>query len=143
VFPARYESLATRLGDEVARLLVPPGVETEESLERIGISVRNRDEGILVPAFGPSGTGKTTLANNVTNFLPTEFAPSILHTGDVDFDSLLQTVQLGSRDLLATDSRTIPVNVDHRESDPPTPAEIAAIKRFLREASIGHRCVIL
>ena len=143
VFPARYEALAAQLGSEVARLLVPPGAQTQESLERVGLSVRSRREGILVPLHGLSGTGKTTLANNLTTFLPLEFGPTIVHTGAVTFEALLGAAQAGTRGANAAESRAIPVNIDHRESAPPSAEELASIKRFVREPTLGNRCIVL
>src|SRR5215208_4738902 len=86
--PARYEALADRVGPEVAQLLVDPGDATRLTLERAGLSVTGRREGALLPLVGGSGTGKTTLARNLSAFLPNEYAATVVHDGSVDFASL-------------------------------------------------------
>jgi hypothetical protein len=139
--PARYEALADRIGPEVAQLLVDPGEETKRTLERAGMSVKARREGALLPLVGRPGTGKTTLANNVSAFLPSEFAPTVVHDGAVEFDALREVATRAAPAL--NDDRVIPINIDHREATPPTAAELAEIKRFIRDASIGSRCVLL
>jgi adenylylsulfate kinase-like enzyme len=35
-------------------------------MERAALAVKARGEGLFVPMYGLSGTGKTTLANNLT-----------------------------------------------------------------------------
>lgn len=139
--PARYEALADRVGPEVAQLLVDPGDDTKSTLERAGLSVRGRREGALLPLVGGSGTGKTTLARNLSAFLPNEYAATVVHDGNVDFESLVEAAKNGAppRD----DDRAIPINIDHREATPPTAQELAEIKRFIRDAEIGRRCVLL
>jgi energy-coupling factor transporter ATP-binding protein EcfA2 len=139
--PARYEALADRVGPEVAQLLVDPGDVTRSTLERAGLSVRGRREGALLPLVGGSGTGKTTLARNLSAFLPNEYAATVAYDRDVDFDSLLDAARKGAppRD----DERVIPINIDHREATPPTAQELADIKRFIRDPEIGRRCVLL
>lgn len=114
--PARYEALADRVGSEVAQLLVDPGDVTRSTLERAGLSVRGRREGALMPLVGGSGTGKTTLARNLSAFLPNEYAATVAYDGDVDFDSLIDAAKRGAppRD----DARVIPINIDHREATP-------------------------
>jgi energy-coupling factor transporter ATP-binding protein EcfA2 len=139
--PARYEALADRVGPEVAQLLVDPGDVTKSTLERAGLSVKGRREGALLPLVGGSGTGKTTLAENLSTFLPNEFAATIVHDGAVDFDSLLGAARAGGPP--RGDERVIPINIDHREATPPTPQELADIKRFIRDPEIGRRCVLL
>ena len=139
--PARYEALADRVGPEVAQLLVDPGDETRLTLERAGLSVKGRREGALLPLVGRSGTGKTTLARNLSTFLPNEYAATVSHDGAIDFDSLVEAAKKGAppRD----DDRVIPINIDHREAVPPTPQELADIKRFIRDPAVGRRCVLL
>jgi ABC-type protease/lipase transport system fused ATPase/permease subunit len=70
--PARYEALVDRVGPEVARLLVDPGEQTKATMQRAGLAVKARGEGLLVPLVGRSGTGKTTLATNLSALLPAE-----------------------------------------------------------------------
>jgi hypothetical protein len=139
--PARYEALADRVGPEVAQLLVDPGDETKRTLERAGLSVRGRREGALLPLIASSGTGKTTLARNLSAFLPGVFASTVQHDGAVDFDSLLAAAKRGAP--ARNDDRVIPINIDHREANPPNAAELAEVKRFIRDAELGWRCVLL
>jgi energy-coupling factor transporter ATP-binding protein EcfA2 len=143
VFPARYEALSNRLGAEVARLLVPPAQQTLDALRRVSLSAANRSEGYLVPVFGPSGAGKTTLANNASTFLPGEYSTTVVHTGAVTFEALLASATAIMNTLAANDRRPIPINVDHRESAPPSAEELASIKRFAREPRVGHRCLVM
>jgi hypothetical protein len=128
---------------QVARLLVPPGLDTVEALRKVSLSVVNRGEGYLVPVVGPSGAGKTTLGNNVSTFLPGEFTPTVVHTGEVTFEALTSTVVGAMSGLATNDTRPMPLNIDHRESAPPSAEELAAIKRFAREPSGGYRCAVL
>lgn len=139
--PARYEALSDRVGPEVAQLLVDPGEETKRTLERAGLSVKGRHEGALVPLVGRSGTGKTTLARNLSAFLPGNYTTTVVHEGDVTFDALREAASRGapSRD----DDRVIPINIDHREATPPTAAELSEIKRFIRDPGVGARCILL
>jgi energy-coupling factor transporter ATP-binding protein EcfA2 len=107
----------------VAQLLVDPGDETKRTLERAALSVKGRRKGALIPLVGDSGSGKTTLARNLSAFLPSNYAATIVHEGDVTFDALREAAKRGapSRD----DERVIPINIDHRESTPPTAEELA------------------
>jgi energy-coupling factor transporter ATP-binding protein EcfA2 len=139
--PARYEALATRVGPEVAQLLVDPGEATKTTLERAGLSVKGRHEGTLLPLVGASGTGKTTLARNLSAFLPSEYTTTVVHDGAVSFDALRSAAKRDAP--VRNDDRVIPINIDHREAIPPTPEELAEIKRFIRDSEIGSRCVLL
>jgi energy-coupling factor transporter ATP-binding protein EcfA2 len=139
--PARYEALVGRVGSEVAQLLVDPGDATKETLERAALSVKGRHEGVLLPLVGESGTGKTTLARNMETFLPREYATTVVHDGDVSFDALRTAARVGRP--ARNDDRIIPINIDHREATPPTPEEMADIKRFVRDGEIGSRCALL
>ncbi len=100
-----------------------------------------------MPLFARSGTGKTTLVSNVGGWLPTLFTPTarIRGGGEVSLQRLLESVQELYREhaLPANEARVIPINVDDRESDPPTERELAQIKAFLREERFGHRCLVL
>ncbi len=142
-FPARYEPLVATLGDDLIRLLVAPEQSTLEMLERAALGVVSRGEGLFLPMVAPSGTGKTTLASSLTSFLPNEYAPTTSHIGPVSAESLLGTVTRGAQDLDANDARILPINIDDRETTEPSSAELAAIKRFLREPEYGHRCLIM
>lgn len=139
--PARYEALIQRVGVEVAQLLVDPGDVTKATLERAGISVKGRGEGVLLPLVGGPGTGKTTLARNLSAFLPSEFATTIVHDGSVTFDALREAALADAPP--RGDDRAIPINIDHREATPPSAEELSDIKRFIRDATIGKRCVLL
>jgi len=139
--PARYEALVNRVGPEVARLLVNPGQQTKTTMERAGLAIKARGEGLLVPLVGRSGTGKTTLATNLSAFLPSEYTTTINHDGQVSFAGLHAAVTADPP--IRSDQRVIPVNIDHREAAPPSAAELAEIKRFLRDREIGRRCAIL
>lgn len=58
-------------------------------------------------------------------------------------DGLSAALERHMRDNLpANDSRVIPINVDHREGAPPSGAELAQIKRFLRQDA-GHRALLV
>ncbi len=139
--PARYEALAARVGPEVAQLLVDPGTNTKHTLERAALAVSGRHEGALLPLVGGSGTGKTALARNIETFLPQEYAPTVVHDGDVSFDALCLVAR--GAGLARNDVRVIPINIDHREATPPSAEELAEIKRFIRDAEVGSRCVLL
>jgi hypothetical protein len=110
-------------------------------MAQAAIAAKARAEGLLLPLVAPSGTGKTTLASNLVAFLPADFAPTVTHLGDVRAEALASSVEgeMPSR----SDARIVPVNVDHREATPPSPEELAEMKRFLREGGVGSRCVIL
>jgi energy-coupling factor transporter ATP-binding protein EcfA2 len=139
--PARYEALADRVGPEVAQLLVDPGEDTKRVLERAGLAIRGRREGALVPLVGRSGTGKTTLARNLSAFLPANYSVTAVHEGDVTFDALRDVARRTG--VTRDDDRVIPINIDHREATPPTAEELAEIKRFIRDTEIGFRCMIV
>lgn len=143
VFPSRYEVLIQHVSDELARLVVAPPVTLSEQFESLSQSIQARGEGLFVPMAAASGTGKTTLANSLSTFFPRDFAPTMTYTGAADHDQLLAEVTAFTRGLPANDTRVIPVLVDHRESAPPTSSELAAIKRFMREATVGRRVALL
>jgi energy-coupling factor transporter ATP-binding protein EcfA2 len=139
--PARYEALVQRVGAEVAQLLVEPGGRTQETLAAASVTARARGEGLFLPLVATSGTGKTTLANNLAAFLPNDYGVTVVHTGEVAHGEL---VSAASKTLPPpNDPRLIPINIDHREATPPTPGELAEIKRFLREETVGARCAIV
>jgi hypothetical protein len=142
-FPARYEGLIERVGAEVVRLLVQPADATKEQIQRASLAIAARNEGLFGPMFAESGTGKTTLASNLTRFFPADFAPTVAHHGEVSAESLLGSAALAARDLPASDERIVVINVDDRESDPPSSEELAALKRFLRHPDGGIRSLVL
>lgn len=130
--PDRYERLRDRVGAEVANLLVPPAEPEVQALKSIAQEIATRDEGVLIPIFGNTGTGKTTFAANLTQWAPSQFTPTLEYDGTIEFDVLSRAVTEHARHLPANERRIVPINIDHRESNPPTDAELAAIKRFLR-----------
>ncbi|WP_405937606.1 hypothetical protein OG338_13730 [Streptomyces sp. NBC_00726] len=141
VFPARYEFLIEHVGSEVARLVVAPPSETLYSIELAAQSVRARGEGLFVPMYALSGTGKTTLASNLRTFLPSQFSTTVQHNGAVSFDELKAATENAVQSRPANDERIIPLLVDHRESAPADTAELAAIKRFLRDP-LGRKVIL-
>lgn len=143
VFPARYEALVERLGPELVSLLVTPETATKNTLEDAAYSVISRGEGALLPLYAPSGTGKTTLANNLSYFLPQAFSPTVVHNGDVTDAELRESTRRAIGALPANDKRIVPINIDHREGNPPSGSELAEMKRFLRTTGVGSRSIIL
>lgn len=141
--PDRYERLAERLGNEVVQVLVPPPTPIADALERCSLAIHTRDEGLFIPVYGPSGAGKTTLAASLTQFFPAAYAATALHDGKVTYDALTETADRALRDRKADDRRIVPISIDNRESDPPTSAELAAIKRFVRNAKIPVRPLVI
>lgn len=141
--PDRYERLRERVGAEVANILVPPGAAEKDALGFVAQEIRTRDEGILVPLFGDTGTGKTTFASNLSQWHPDQFTPTIEYDGAVDYESLTKVAADFVRLLPANDRRIVPINLDHRESNPPSDAELAAIKRFLRTKPAGLATLLL
>lgn len=141
--PSRYEALVRKIGPEVLRLLVAPASDTMATLEEAAEAVGSLDEGLFLPIYAESGTGKTTLAENLTLFAPKVFAPTLSYTGDVDAESLSSALTEHRRDRLpANDPRVVPINIDHREGAPPASVELAQIKRFLRQDA-GHDALLI
>jgi len=141
--PDRFENLRQVVGDRVAELLVEPGEATLTAFRRAARSIGARGEGLFAPIVAASGTGKTTLASSLSGFLPDLYAPTVTYTGPLDYDSLNRVVEIAREKMPADDSRALPINVDHRESAPPSPPELAAIKRFLRAPSLGARVILV
>lgn len=140
--PTRYEPLVKKVGPEVLNLLVAPARSTLELLEEAGHGVNSMGEGLFLPIYAPPGTGKTTLAENLTVFLPEIFTRTFTYNGALSSDDLEDALGRFIRDeLQKNDTRVIPVNVDHREDRPPDRAEMSEIKRFLR-ANLGHRALL-
>ncbi|QBI51948.1 hypothetical protein EKD16_00640 [Streptomonospora litoralis] len=96
-----------------------------------------------MPVFAASGTGKTTLAHSLRTFHPQHYTETVEHSGNVTFEALKTRVQHATQNFPANEDRVIPVNIDHRESNPADNAELANIKRFLREPTLGKRVLIL
>ncbi|MFI0151593.1 hypothetical protein [Streptomyces lydicus] len=143
IFPARYEALASQLGADLASLLVTPEVETQNLLEDAARGLMARGEGLFLPIYAPSGTGKTTLANNLDKFLPGLFLPTILFSGSVSADALQRETVHHLSKFAANEKRIAPINIDHREGSPPSGEELAEIKRFLRHPEGGSKALIL
>ncbi len=131
------------VGAELAKVLVAPDHSVISSLETASNSVRSRREGLFLPLLGRSGTGKTTFASSLAHFMPSVFSSTVPYSGPIEFDGLNEAVAAAEKALRANDQRVIPLNLDHRESAPPTPEELANIKRFVRPPSRGARAVVL
>lgn len=144
--PSRFESLVATVGADVARLLVEPADETLEIFRRVALHVKARARGLFLPLYAESGTGKTTLVSSLSTWLPREFAASArLAGGEVSADRLRQAVDALAQDhgLPANENRILIVNVDDRESDPPSDKELSQIKGFLREDGAGSRTLVV
>lgn len=115
--PARYERLVEKVGADIAAILVPPSPATMTELAKLVDAMRTQDEGLLVPLAGGSGAGKTTFASSVTQWAPASFAPSVIYDGVISYDGLVGRVREARDRLSANDRRTIPIVVDHRESN--------------------------
>jgi energy-coupling factor transporter ATP-binding protein EcfA2 len=138
--PSRYESLVAAVGAEVAQLLVEPSEETLDVFRRAALHIRSRGRGLFLPIYAESGTGKTTLVSNLAGWVPDEYGPTArLAGGEVSADRLRQAVAATVQDhaLPFNDARILVINVDDRESDPPTDKELSQIKSFVREAGEG------
>lgn len=144
--PSRYESLVAEVGEDVARLLVEPAAETLEVFRKVALHTRARGRGLFLPLYAPSGTGKTTLVSSLGTWLPKEFAATARLTGgEVTADRLGQALAALAQEYRLPDneSRILVVNVDDRESDPPTDKELSQIKGFLRQPGPGSRTVVV
>lgn len=130
--PDRYERLISRLGVEVANLLVAPTDSSADYLRALANEVLTRDEGVLVPVFGETGVGKTTYVMNTLQWLPSLYTAGFQYEGELTFDGLVAATKEFTRSLPADNRKIVPINIDHRENAPPTDSELAALKRFLR-----------
>jgi len=140
--PDRYEPLHAAVGEQLANILVAPTDSSQDRLATIVDSVKAGGQGTLVPLSGRSGAGKTTFAASVNQWKARDFTPTLQHEGEITFEALAASVTAFRKTLAANDLRVIPINVDHRESSPPTVEELAAMKRFLRTAPSGSPTVI-
>jgi len=133
------------VGGEYTKVLVPPPQATVRTFTTLANSIVARGQGLFVPIFAPTGTGKTTFANSLSSFpmFASTFGRSIPYTGSIDFNSLNEAVARELSTTSADDNRILTVNLDHRESNPPTQEELSTIKRFLRYPSLGHRCLLV
>lgn len=144
--PSRYESLVAAVGADVARLLVAPADDTLEIFRRVALHMKAKGRGVFLPLHARSGTGKTTLVSTLATWLPREFAITArLAGGEVSADRLRQAVDAAAQDhgLPANEKRILVVNVDDRESDPPSDKELSQIKGFLREDGPGSRTLVV
>ena len=117
--PSRYEPLVNKIGVEVLRLLHPPAAETLHVLEEAAEAVRSLEEGLFLPIYAKPGTGKSTLAENLTLFLGDRFTPTLSFKGDLSAGALNRELEaFRARKLTANDERVVPVNIDHREGKP-------------------------
>lgn len=138
--PSRYENLVAAVGTNVARLLVEPSEGTLDSFRQAALHIRSRSRGVFLPVYADSGTGKTTLVSNLAAWIPGEYGPTTrLAGGEVSAERLRAAVSetVQQYGLPVNDNRILVVNVDDRESDPPTDKELAQIKSFVREAGEG------
>lgn len=138
--PSRYESLVAAVGPHVARLLVEPSEATLAIFRQAALHIRSRGRGLFLPVYADSGTGKTTLVSNLAGWVPEGYGPTArLAGGEVSADRLRQAVAaiVQEHGLRLNDTRTLVINVDDRESDPPNDKELSQIKSFLRETGQG------
>ncbi|GLC25783.1 hypothetical protein [Roseisolibacter agri] len=138
--PTRYEKLIERVGSDVVKLLTPPDGNIE-AFRKVAVAAAQTGEGLLVPCYGETGTGKTTLAESLSFFLPGLFTPTATHQGLITYDALSAVVDRLRRETPPLKGQLIPLNIDHREGAPPTDEELASIKRFLRTSQVP--CVVL
>ncbi|MFC5678813.1 hypothetical protein [Aeromicrobium endophyticum] len=144
--PSRFESLIATIGPEIAQILVAPDDEVLDVFRNCALHIKARGRGLFLPLHARSGTGKTTLVTSVGAWLPHEFGPTArLAGGDVSADRLRQVCEsvAEEHDLPANEKRVIIINVDDRESDPPSDKELSQIKSFLREAGVGSRALVV
>lgn len=140
--PDRYEPLAEKVGSDVAKILVPPNQEVLSSFQELALGVKTRNEGAFVPLSGPTGAGKTTFVSSLDQWMAATYAPTLTYDDKIDFDGLKRALEVHRQGLPADDNRIIPINIDHRESNPPSSIERAAIKRFLRTSGAVSPCVV-
>lgn len=140
--PDRYETLESAIGSDIARILVAPSVDNISSIQEISLDVTTRSEGVLVPVYGETGVGKTTFVRNINQWLPFEFGPTIGFEGNIEFDELSNALTEHSKKLPANNDKIISINIDHRENNPPSDAELSTIKRFLRTHRSGAPSII-
>ena len=144
--PSRFESLVAAIGVDVAQLLVEPAGGTLEVFRTAALHMRARGRGLFLPLHARSGTGKTTLVSSLATWLPKEYAATArLAGGEVSADRLRQAVEAlaQAHGLPANEARILVVNVDDRESDPPTDKELSQIKGFLRGEAAGSRTLVV
>ncbi|WP_152680309.1 hypothetical protein [Chromobacterium subtsugae] len=131
-FPDRYETLESYAGINIANILIPPTKKIMDDFEFLTMEIKSRREGVLVPITGESGIGKTTFASNLTQWIPNEFSSTLQYSKAISYENLSTSYNEAIYNLPENDNRIIPINIDHREGNPPSDQEIAEIKRFLR-----------
>lgn len=149
--PSRYESLIATVDSDVARLLVEPSEDTLAIFRKAALHIASRRRGLFLPVFAESGTGKTTLVSNLSGWIPGEYGPTTrLAGGEVTAARLRQAVAATVQEhrLPVNDTRVLVVNVDDRESDPPSDKELSQIKSFVRESGeddngLGARTLVV
>lgn len=144
--PSRYESLVAAVGPDVAQLLVAPGEEVLEVFRQSALHIKARGRGLFLPLHARSGTGKTTLVTSIGSWLPKEFGPTArLAGGEISADRLRHVAEALSDEhgLRADEERVLVINVDDRESDPPSDKELSQVKSFVRENGVGARSIVV
>lgn len=96
VLPAKYERLEFRVGADLVKVLMPPR-EALDVLMRVAAAVKKTYEGAFIPVVGAPGAGKTTLANSLGYFHPSDFAPTLRYQGAITFEALTDTVARSAR----------------------------------------------
>ena len=140
--PDRYEPLHSVVGANLATILIHPPSSLDSGMQSLLDHIQASAQGCFVPLSGPSGAGKTTFARSATQWFARTVAPTIDYDGAITFDGLKAALEKASSSYALNDNRIVPINIDHRESDPPSPTEMANIKRFLRTSPGGRRNVI-
>ena len=108
-----------------------------------GQHVRTRSSGQFLPILGETGVGKTTLASTLRTCLPDLYTQTYPHKASITVADLSEAINAHVRTLAADDRKIVPVLIDDREAAPPSTAELAAIKSFLRHPNPGARCLVI
>jgi len=141
--PARFGNLYEAVGPDVTKLLVRPKTETASELETASLAINAKGEGLFLPLYGNTGKGKTTLARSLGIFFSSSFSRTIDYTGEISYGKLNEVVEEERKCQDANSNKIVPINFDHRESNPPSDKELSEIKRFLRSPSLGARSIVL
>ena len=140
--PDRFEPLFDLVGENITKILVQPPENLVRSQQSVIDHIKVSSQGCLLPLAGESGAGKTTFAWSANQWFAKDVAQTISYTDQISYDGLKAAVDRARQDYPTNDSRIIPINIDHRESDPPSTAELAQIKRFLRTSPSGCKNII-
>lgn len=149
--PSRYESLISDVGADIAQLLVEPSSDTLDKLRLAALHIRATRRGLFLPIFANSGTGKTTLVSSLSTWIADRYGPTVrLDGGEITANRMREAAaqMVDKARLTLDDQRILVMNVDDRESDPPSDKELAQIKAFLRESGerergIGSRVLVV